>query len=242
MLIFASEYPRRPIQIQFGFWENIGEILAHTDIDCTGVAFDGRNVWATHRAQLAINTRTNIACKENWNIRGTPKYEDRLYKYSKRGFGVIDYTLDRLKINNDIFTFRSLREVPNNVAGQYLLLQLENNEEVAFTYVNNTKYRELSKTDIPYGPKTSFDLMHNFLQQRGYSPDDGYGSGEKGYNIITVDDIKENINIVNETLVYQNNNLDDSGLLWETTPENAALVPHYTTAKIIYKGKPKKKR
>jgi len=65
---------------------------------------------------------------------------------------------------------------------------------------------------------------------------------KKGYNIITVDDIKENINIVNETLVYQNNNLDDSGLLWETTPENAALVPHYTTAKIIYKGKPKKKR
>ncbi|KAK5111614.1 hypothetical protein LTR85_011792 [Meristemomyces frigidus] len=95
----ASQYPVRHVQIVLRIYRSISEILTGFDVDCSCVAYDGQQVWASPRALVAYMTQTNTVDL----TRRSPSYENRLSKYAKRGFEVYWPTLDRSKVDPTIF-------------------------------------------------------------------------------------------------------------------------------------------
>ena len=91
----ASQYPNRHVQIVLRIYHSISEILTGFDVDCSCAAYDGRQVYASPRAVASYITQINQIDL----TRRSPSYENRLSKYSHRGFEVFWPHLDRTKID-----------------------------------------------------------------------------------------------------------------------------------------------
>jgi len=98
-ITIASEYPVRHVQIVLRLYKSISEILTGFDVDCSCVAYDGQQVWASPRAVAAFMTQVNSIDL----TRRSPSYENRLSKYSHRGFEVHWPLIDRKRIDPTIF-------------------------------------------------------------------------------------------------------------------------------------------
>lgn len=112
----CSQHPVRHIQIVLRIYKSISEILTGFDIDCSGAAYDGKQVYVTPRALQSYMTQINHVDL----TRRSPSYENRLSKYSHRGFEVYWRDLERDRIDPTIFE-RSF----NRVLGLARLLVLE---------------------------------------------------------------------------------------------------------------------
>ncbi|KAK4105306.1 ankyrin [Parathielavia hyrcaniae] len=95
----CSQYPTRHIQIVLRIYKSVSEILTGFDIDCSGAAFDGKQVYCTPRALQSYLTQINHIDLS----RRSPSYENRLSKYSRRGFEVYWPDLDRSRVDPTIF-------------------------------------------------------------------------------------------------------------------------------------------
>jgi ankyrin repeat protein len=115
-ITIASQHPVRHVQIVLRIYKNISEILAGFDVDCSCVAYDGKQIWSTPRAITSLMTQVN----EVDLTRRSPSYESRLSKYSHRGFEIHWPQLDRTRIDPTIFE----RSFPRTV-GLARLLVLE---------------------------------------------------------------------------------------------------------------------
>lgn len=98
-ITIASKYPNRHIQIVLRIYRSISEILTGFDVDCSCAAYDGKQVYASPRALAAYMTQINTIDL----TRRSPSYENRLSKYSRRGFEVYWPQLDRSRIDPTIF-------------------------------------------------------------------------------------------------------------------------------------------
>lgn len=98
-ITIASQYPTRHVQIVLRVYRSISEILTGFDVDCSCVAYDGKQVYASPRAVAAYMTQTNTIDL----TRRSPSYENRLSKYSHRGFEIYWPLLDRSRIDPTIF-------------------------------------------------------------------------------------------------------------------------------------------
>lgn len=98
-ITIASQYPTRHVQIVLRIYKSVAEILTGFDVDCSCAAFDGKQVFASPRALAAYMTQINTIDL----TRRSPSYENRLSKYSHRGFEVYWPQLDRSKIDPTIF-------------------------------------------------------------------------------------------------------------------------------------------
>ncbi|KAK0729206.1 hypothetical protein B0T21DRAFT_394537 [Apiosordaria backusii] len=98
-ITICSQYPTRHIQIVLRIYNSVSEILTGFDIDCSGAAYDGRQVYCTPRALQSYLTQINHIDL----TRRSPSYENRLSKYSHRGFEVYWPDLDRSRIDPTIF-------------------------------------------------------------------------------------------------------------------------------------------
>ncbi|OCK80768.1 ankyrin repeat protein [Lepidopterella palustris CBS 459.81] len=98
-ITIASQYPTRHVQIVLRIYKSVSEILTGFDVDCSCAAYDGKQVYASPRAILAYMTQRNTIDLS----RRSPSYENRLSKYSHRGFEVYWPLLDRSKIDPTIF-------------------------------------------------------------------------------------------------------------------------------------------
>lgn len=94
-ITIASQYPNRHVQIVLRIYRSVAEILTGFDVDASCAAFDGRQVYASPRAIAAYITQVNRIDL----TRRSPSYENRLSKYSHRGFEVFWPALDRSKID-----------------------------------------------------------------------------------------------------------------------------------------------
>jgi hypothetical protein len=95
----VSQYPTRHVQIVLRNYKSIAEILTGFDVDCSCAAYDGKQVYASPRALIAYMTQINTVDL----TRRSPSYENRLSKYSHRGFEVYWPMLDRSRIDPTIF-------------------------------------------------------------------------------------------------------------------------------------------
>lgn len=94
-ITIASQYPNRHVQIVLRIYKSISEILTGFDVDCSCAAYDGQQVWASPRAIVSYVTQKNQIDL----TRRSPSYENRLSKYSHRGFEVYWPHLDRSKVD-----------------------------------------------------------------------------------------------------------------------------------------------
>ncbi|KAF3900224.1 Ankyrin repeat-containing domain [Trichophyton interdigitale] len=98
-ITIVSQYPTRHVQVVLRIYKSLAEIITGFDVDCSCVAYDGKNVYAAPRAIAAFMTQTNQIDL----MRRSPSYENRLSKYSHRGFEVFWPELDRSRIDPTIF-------------------------------------------------------------------------------------------------------------------------------------------
>ncbi|KAL4918997.1 hypothetical protein BDW62DRAFT_56761 [Aspergillus aurantiobrunneus] len=98
-ITIVSQYPTRHVQIVLRRYKSIAEILTGFDVDCSCVAYDGNQVYLAPRAVGAYITQINQIDLS----RRSPSYENRLSKYSHRGFEVFWPDLDRSRIDPSIF-------------------------------------------------------------------------------------------------------------------------------------------
>ncbi|KAJ5544996.1 hypothetical protein N7535_006615 [Penicillium sp. DV-2018c] len=115
-ITIASQYPNRHVQIVLRIYRSMAEILTGFDVDVSCAAFDGRQVYASPRAIAAYATQVNQIDL----TRRSPSYENRLSKYSHRGFEVFWDQLSRSRVDPTIFE-RSF----NRTVGLARLLVLE---------------------------------------------------------------------------------------------------------------------
>lgn len=94
-ITIVSQYPNRHVQIVLRIYRSVAEILTGFDVDVSCAAYDGRQVYASPRAIAAYITQVNQIDL----TRRSPSYENRLSKYSHRGFEVFWPALDRSKID-----------------------------------------------------------------------------------------------------------------------------------------------
>ncbi|PWY78097.1 ankyrin [Aspergillus sclerotioniger CBS 115572] len=95
----VSQYPTRHVQIVLRIYKSIAEILTGFDVDCACAAFDGKQVFVSPRALSSYITQINTIDLS----RRSPSYENRLSKYSHRGFEIFRPELDRSRIDPTIF-------------------------------------------------------------------------------------------------------------------------------------------
>jgi hypothetical protein len=81
---FYTGYPQRTVQVVLRRHACVADVIFNFDVDACQLAYDGQRVWATPSAQRAFRTGINFADPE----RSSPAYENRLAKYSTRGFAV----------------------------------------------------------------------------------------------------------------------------------------------------------
>jgi ankyrin repeat protein len=87
------------LQIVLRVYKSVSEILTGFDVDAAGGAYDGRQVYVTPRALGSFITQVNRVDL----TRRSPSYENRLSKYSHRGFEVHWPDLDRSRIDPTVF-------------------------------------------------------------------------------------------------------------------------------------------
>lgn len=80
-------------------YKSVSEILTGFDIDCSTAAYDGKQIYCTPRALQSYITQINHVDLS----RRSPSYENRLSKFSHRGFEVYWPDLERSRIDPTIF-------------------------------------------------------------------------------------------------------------------------------------------
>lgn len=98
-ITIASQYPTRHVQIVLRLYDSITQIITGFDVDCSCAAYDGKQVYMSPRAVGSFITQCNTIDL----TRRSPSYENRLSKYSHRGFEVYWSMLDRSRIDPTIF-------------------------------------------------------------------------------------------------------------------------------------------
>jgi hypothetical protein len=98
-ITIASQYPTRHVQIVLRLYDSVSQIITGFDVDCACAAYTGDQVYAAPRAIAAFMTQCNTIDL----TRRSPSYENRLSKYSHRGFEVYWPLLERSRVDPTIF-------------------------------------------------------------------------------------------------------------------------------------------
>lgn len=176
-------FPHRNIQIVLRLYKSPAEILLGFDVDSCCIGFDGKQVWVTPRSQRAINKRYNLI---NTTRRSTT-YEYRLWKYSKRGFGVCIPSLDGSKVdvkkilNNPnasglakLILYQSqslgtfLQSLQQCVIEEQELNHTPEDEEKQSFNLLETKRSDYSNFMIPFGKNWTLDKIIKWLNSRNW--------------------------------------------------------------------------
>jgi hypothetical protein len=143
-------FPYRHVQVILRFYKSPTEVLLGFDIDSCCVGYDGDKVWCMERFRRALTKRYNLV---NHSRRSTT-YEQRLYKYSKRGFAVAVPNLDKNRIDPNMFHYNRI----NTSTGLKKLI-LYDYRECNFPPSNiRRRGKEVEESDytsinIPWGPE-----------------------------------------------------------------------------------------
>lgn len=160
-ITIVSEYPTRHVQIVLRLYKSISEILTGFDVDCSCIAYDGEQVWASPRALAAFMTQINTIDL----TRRSPSYENRLSKYSHRGFEVYWPAIDRTRIDPTIFE-RSFTRVQG--LARLLVLEKLPHPNDRDTYLAQRR-EERGRPPLPWQKRYRHELPGNI---KDVQPDD----------------------------------------------------------------------
>ncbi|KIW41717.1 uncharacterized protein PV06_07247 [Exophiala oligosperma] len=160
-ITIVSEYPTRHVQIVLRLYKSVSEILTGFDVDCSCVAYDGEQVWASPRALAAFMTQINTIDL----TRRSPSYENRLSKYSHRGFEVYWPAIDRTRIDPTIFE-RSFTRVQG--LARVLVLEKLPHPNDRDTYLAQRR-EERGRPPLPWQKRFRHELPGNIKDAQ---PDD----------------------------------------------------------------------
>lgn len=106
------------------------------DVDVCSVGYDGKTVLCTARAHRAMTHQMNYVDME----RRSPSYEMRLSKYADRGYSVVVPSLERSKIDPQLFErrFDQLQGL-----ARLLLLEKLKTPEARYTYKERMRLKKL---------------------------------------------------------------------------------------------------
>ncbi len=138
------------VQIILRLYDTLAQIMVGFDVDCCCVSWNGKSIQTTQRGLYALSHRVNLA---NLNRR-SPSYENRLIKYSARGFDVVT-NFDFKNIYNKLFFMNS-----NNYGFTRLLEQeLINNGQLKNIIFSNTlRLRKMSSFTNNYSNYVKYNL------------------------------------------------------------------------------------
>ncbi|KKA29081.1 hypothetical protein TD95_004709 [Thielaviopsis punctulata] len=140
-ITFVSKWPTRHIQVVLRIYKSISEILTGFDIDVSGIAYDGKQVYATPRALGSLMTQINHVDL----TRRSTSYEKRLAKYASKSFEIFWPELDRSRIDPNIFE-RSF----HRTRGLARLLVLEKlPTQLARQRYNEQRCQERGRPELP---------------------------------------------------------------------------------------------
>eukprot|EP01121_Diplochlamys_sp_Union-15-3_P004173 TRINITY_DN1416_c0_g1_i7.p1 TRINITY_DN1416_c0_g1~~TRINITY_DN1416_c0_g1_i7.p1 ORF type:complete len:801 (+),score=218.27 TRINITY_DN1416_c0_g1_i7:736-3138(+) len=134
----------------FRLYKSPAEVLFGFDIDSCTVGYDGENVWMMERGRRALTKGYNLVNMSRRSL----TYEQRLFKYSKRGFCVAVPNLDKARVNPYIFN-KTLRETQG--LSKLLLYDHKAQSLSSPSSAPKRKGTELEDSDyseltIPWGP------------------------------------------------------------------------------------------
>lgn len=178
-ITIVSEYPTRHVQIVLRLYKSISEILTGFDVDCSGVAFDGDQVWASPRALAAFMTQVNTIDL----TRRSPSYENRLSKYSHRGFEVHWPAIDRSRVDPTIFE-RSFSRVQG--LARLLVLEKLPHPNDRDTYLAKRR-AERGRPALPWNSRFRHELPGNVKDAQPDDVAEWYEEDEvSSYHTITI--------------------------------------------------------
>ncbi|KAF2963293.1 hypothetical protein GQX73_g10283 [Xylaria multiplex] len=172
--------PYRHVQIILRLYKSISEILTGFDVDCACVAFDGSQVYSNPRGITAIATRTNTV---DLTRRG-PAYENRLWKYRCHNFEVFWDSLERSRINTELFEpFMHGLEDPEGLARllsfERVLREQREEEDIILEGLAQSINRsggsvlsEYALYDVPNSEYLTLENQSIFLEDLRSHPDD----------------------------------------------------------------------
>ena len=210
----APELPR--IQLGFGRWESQVDCLQTADVDCCCAGFDGTAALLTARGALAWSLRANVPNRARHEVRGSPTYEMRLWKYARRhGFAVLDgaQTADcpalryhRAVLEKKAAAERAMREMTYRRAGLDPAAQeaqrrrrrhrTEGQRAIATSAEGIMWLLHVDEgTLVPAEPKDALKVttatplrkILSRVTRAGYVESDNYGSHEEGYLVLDDD-------------------------------------------------------
>lgn len=160
---FCPDFPGRHVQIVSTVHVDVDSILLFADLDCTTLAYDGKNVRASHRFMRALAAQQNQISVGMWLRRADTL--KRAGKYVPRGWGVALRGADGWS-SQDIKMARS--RVGHVAHERKRFYAVSDEEEIQAgmhrLQTNNTAYNEYR---IPRGPGVSAAKIEQFLQALG---------------------------------------------------------------------------
>lgn len=117
------------VQIILRLYDTLAHILVGFDVDCCAIAYNGKEILTTDRGYYALKYRVNVANLK----RRSPSYENRLIKYSFRGFDVVT-NFNYKNVYNKMFFMAS----ENYGFTRLLEQELINNGQLKNIIFNNT--------------------------------------------------------------------------------------------------------
>ncbi len=175
------------VQIILRLYDTLAHVLVGFDVDCCAIAYNGKELMTTERGLHALKYRVNVANLK----RRSPSYENRLIKYSFRGFDVVTNFAYKKSYNKMFFM------QPENYGFTRLLEQeLINNGQLRNIIFNNTlRFRQTAS----YTSNNSFYGKEN-LEIKDVSNTE---------NCIT----KYNANIEDDTMKFKEYNIKNIELM-----------------------------
>ena len=150
---FVSQYPFRTVQVILREYECYADVIAHFDLDCISLCYNGESVYATPNSIRSLSTHCNFI-DEQYLQYGISSSITRICKYSKRGYACKLYHKDLLllseltpKMEGRVLYLRYLDEKNSSSSPPSdLCAPAASKKNSSF---NNVGYDD---TYLPYGP------------------------------------------------------------------------------------------
>jgi hypothetical protein len=159
-LTIVPRFPMKHVQIITLWNGSLPEYLSFVDLDCTALAYDGRNLYGNRRSLLAsLTCRNFLPPKMLFTRKDTPR---RIGKYCRRGFG--SFVASTMCYEEEELTkWAEALCVSCTSPGRFIGLRLSDSEH-AMPYIEVLTGSAYTETRLPRGYNVTPKRVAHFLE------------------------------------------------------------------------------